>query len=376
MESLYILLAVGLGFGLAYFYFKRKQTPDSFSDQFFNQFNQKFPEILNQANQNLVSMANQNLDSKKQEIRTDMENKNQSFEKLVDRVLSELDKNQKKLETAETSRIGNFNALKQELESHKKITQELSVTTEGLKKVLSNNQLRGAFGEKVAEDLLKMSGFIKGIDYEFNKQMEGAETRPDFCVFLPDGAKINVDSKFPYSNLTKMSESQSKSEKLKYLKNFKTDVKQKIKQVVSREYIDPSGKTVDFVILFIPNEMIFSFIYDKMPEVWQEALEKKVVFAGPFSFTAILRMVRQAYDNFKIQKNTHQIIEHIKKFSSEFEKYNAEFGKIGTKIDSLSNQYDKVNSTRTRQLQKVVDKISLEGPDQIQPPKTLVNVKN
>lgn len=73
---------------------------------------------------------------------------------------------------------------------------------------------------------------------------------------------------------------------------FEKDVKEKIKQVTTRDYINPTDKTVDFVILFIPNEMIFSYIYEKMSEVSEEAMASRVILAGPFSFTAILRMVK------------------------------------------------------------------------------------
>src|SRR4030043_329722 len=76
--------------------------------------------------------------------------------------------------------VGSFRALKQELETHKKVTETLAVTADGLKRVLSNNQLRGQFGEQVAEDLLKMTGFVKGVDYETNKKQKDSKTKPDF----------------------------------------------------------------------------------------------------------------------------------------------------------------------------------------------------
>ncbi len=309
-------------------------------------------------------MASQKLDSQKQEIEVDLANKKENIEKMVKQVLDELKTSSNKLEQAEKDRIGSFESLKESLTNSEKITKQLSATTESLSKVLSNNQLRGAFGEKVAEDLLKMSGFVRGVDYEFNKEQLTTDTRPDFAIFLPDGARINVDAKFPYSSLTKMADTQDEETKARYLKMFEKDVKDKIKQVCTRDYIDPENKTVDFVILFIPNEMIFSFIYDKMPSILEEAMKNKVILCGPFSFTAILRMVRQAYDNFRYQKNVQQIISYIKLFEKEFDNYNKEFGKIGDRIDSLSRQYNTVSTTRTRQLLKVVDRIKLEDSTQ------------
>jgi len=112
-------------------------------------------------------------------------------------------------------------------------------------------------------------------------------------------------------------------------------------------------------VLFIPNEMIFSYIYEKMNDVIVEAINKKVVLAGPFSFTAILRMVKQAYDNFRFQSNLGEIIKQIRTFEVEFHKYSEEFEKIGIKINQLEEQYQKVDSTRTNVLMKTVEKIKL-----------------
>src|SRR5260221_7275010 len=363
MEILIIALLLILVAGVVVLILRQKTAaePIDVAKDIETKLNQMFPEVLKNANAQLVST----LTSEKKEISSDLSNKKEAIEKLVKQVLDELNKNNNKLENVEKERIGSFTALSKEMENQKKLTEQLSVSTENLRKVLSNNQLRGAFGEQVADDLLRMVGFVRGTDYEFNKEQAGSETRPDFCIFLPDGARINVDSKFPFSNLQKMAESDDPTQKTKFAQAFKTDVKNKIKQVTTRDYINPEDNTVDFVILFIPNEMIFSYIYEKMNDVWLEAMQNKVVLAGPFSFSAILRMVRQAYNNFKYQQNTQKIISYIKIFEKEFEKYNEEFQKIGDRISSLSKQYELVDRTRTNQLIKSIDKIRLEetNPD-------------
>lgn len=358
---LYSLLGLtfGLLLSLVFYlaYLKKNQNSINFSDDFFNKFNQRFPEILNQANQSLITLASQKLTGDKQEIQTDLNNKKLAIENLVFEIRKQLEENNKRLETAEQNRIGSFENLKTTVNQHIQVTQQLSATTDTLKKVLSNNQMRGAFGEQVAEDLLKMAGFVSGTDYE--KQLSNGESRPDFTVFMPDGSKLNIDSKFPYANLVKLTESEDPANKEQFRRLFEQDIKNKIKEVSSRNYIDPSQKTVDFVILFIPNEMIFSFIYERFPEVWQDALSKKVVLSGPFSFTALLRLIRQSYDSFKIQKNIAEVLTQIQAFQVEFEKYNQEFGKIGEKIDAAAKQFESVNTTRTRVLLRTIDRVKL-----------------
>jgi len=339
MALVYVLLILILA-TLAYFLYRQSHLKPADID-------------LSKAIETLINQANDKLNDKNLQIQTDLSNKKDAIEKMIKAVSDQLT-------SVEKERVGSFNGLKEAIENTSKITKELSVTTEGLKRTLSSDRMRGAFGEKVAEDLLKQSGFVIGTDY--SKQETFTEGRPDFTIYLPDKTKLNVDAKFPYANIVKMSETENADQKAQFLKSFETDIKRKITEVSSRNYINPEDNTVDFVIVFIPNEMIFSFIYEKFPDILEEAFNKKIVFAGPFSFTAILRMVRQAYENFRFQKNVQGIITQIKIFGTEFEKYNEEFVKIGDRIDSLHKQYEEVGNTRTKKLQKVIDKINIEAP--------------
>jgi DNA recombination protein RmuC len=337
MILVYILLILILA-TLAYFLYRQSRLKPADPD-------------LSKAIDTLITVANQKLGEQKQVIQTDLSNKKDSIEKMVKQVLDQLS-------SVEKERIGSFSGLKEAIEQTSKITKELSATTEGLKKTLSSDRMRGAFGEKVAEDLLKQFGFVIGKNY--SKQETFGEGRPDFTVYLPDKTKINIDAKFPYANIVKMSETDNADQKGQFLKDFESDIKRKITDVSSRNYINPEENTVDFVVVFIPNEMIFSFIYEKFPNILEEAFVKKIVFAGPFSFVAILRMVSQAYENFRFQKNIQGIITQVKIFDSEFEKYTEEFIKFGDRIDSLHKQYEEVSNTRTKKLQKVIDKIRIE----------------
>lgn len=349
-----------LGIGIFYFFFKGTgKQKEEISETISQKLNEIMPNILDQANESLVRMADQKLGAESSKSRVDLENKRAEIERLVKVIQEDLKESKKDLELTEKDRINSFSALKNSLDEYKKITEQLSVSTENLKKVLSNNQLRGQFGEQVADDLLKMAGFVVGENYTRQESDNGS--RPDFTIYLPDRTKINVDAKFPYSSLQRMTETDDVDAKNRYMKQFETDIKEKIKQVTTREYISPEDRTVDFVILFIPNEMIFSFIYDKMPSVWQDAMSRKVVLAGPFSFTAILRMVKQAYENFRVQENIFKIVGHVQSVEKEFDKFSEEFDKVGVRIDQLQKQYTDVSTTRVNQMRRKMDLVKLEG---------------
>ncbi len=353
-----LIIGIGVGIVLGGILFFSMRAKNGGSTQELEQTITKLSQdIFKNSQEQFLTLAHERLKAESAHAQTDLAHKKETIAQLIEEVRKDLQESQRQLRSSDEARIATFSSLSKELEVNQRVIKELATTTEDLKRVLSNNQLRGAFGEQVAENLLKMAGFVTGQDYVFNKEQESTDTRPDFTIFLPDKTRINVDVKFPYQALIKMSATENPQEKDQYLRQFTADVKQKIKQVTTRDYINPEERTVDFVILFIPNEMIFSFIYDQLNEVWEEAMVKKVVLAGPFSFTALLRMIKQAYANFRYQENIHHIIGLIQKFEGEYEKFSDAIDLLGDRLDSTKKQYETVSGTRSRQLTKVIDQI-------------------
>ncbi len=304
----------------------------------------------------LTNLNNEQRKDSKEEIESGVKGILEDNQKL----LSEIAKNLEKQLHDSRKEVGNLKeqnaAIRQQLENTAKITEGLQVSTEGLKNLLSNNRLRGDWGEQVAEDLLLAAGFVEKINYV--KQTSSGEGRPDFTILLPDGSKLNVDAKFPFDNLIAYQESKTDAARNAALAKFRTDVKTQVKAITSKDYINPQENTLDFVVMFIPNEMIFSFIYEKLPDINDYCNERKVVLAGPFGFTAVLRLVLQAYKNFKYERGLQEIFALISKFQSEYAKYGEGMERLGKQLETAQKTYFEVEGTRSRQLTKVVDQIS------------------
>lgn len=246
--------------------------------------------------------------------------------------------------------------ISEQLKNTKNVTDELRVSTEGLRSLLSNNRLRGDWGEQVAEDLLLGAGFVENIN--FLKQTVTIEGRPDFTILLPDGTKLNIDAKFPLDDLVAYQEAESESQKRESIKRFEKAVKLKVQQITSKDYIDAQAQTVDFVVMFIPNEMVFSFIYEKLPGITEYSNRNKVVMTGPFGFTAMLRLVLQAYKNFNYEKGLIEILGLIEKFQTEYEKFGLSLVKVGRQLEATQKAFQETEGMRQRQLTKVVDRIN------------------
>jgi DNA recombination protein RmuC len=294
--------------------------------------------------------------SSKEEIESGVKGILESNHKLLSQITkgleSQLENSRKDVGDLKTQNA----AIREQLSATAKATEGLQLSTEGLKNLLANNRLRGEWGEQVAEDLLMAAGFVEKLNYV--KQATTAQGRPDFTILLPDGYKLNVDAKFPFDDLIKYQEAKTETEKRSALSAFRTAVKNKIREISSKDYIDPENQTLDFVILFIPNEMIFSFVYEKLPDIHEFSNERKVVLTGPFGFTAVLRMILQAHKNFHHEKGLMEILGMISKFQEEYEKFGESVEKLGRQIDTVKTTYLEVEGTRNRQLTRIVRQIT------------------
>jgi len=323
----------------------------------------------------LLQLASANAEQRKgnkEEIESSVKDVIQNHEKLLGEITRNLQKELKQSQEGVVDLKTQNAAIRQQLETTAKITEGLQTSTEGLRNLLANNRLRGEWGEQVAEDLLLAAGFVEKVNYL--KQTTTMEGRPDFTILLPDGYKLNVDAKFPFDDLISYQEAKTPAEKKRALASFNTSIRNKIKGITSKDYIDPENQTLDFVMMFIPNEMIFSFVYEMLPDINQYASERKVVLAGPFGFTAVLRMVMQAHKNFHHEKSLMQILGLISKFQEEYEKFGESMERLGRQLDTAQKTFMEVEGTRSRQLTRVVEQISTRSHsslDETKKPKQL-----
>ena len=160
----------------------------------------------------------------------------------------------------------------------------------------------------MAEDILRLIGFVEGVNYRKQATVHGGGSRPDFVFLLPQDLKLNMDVKFPLDNYLKYIDAESEADKATYQSNFLRDVRARINEVSDRQYIDPEQGTVDYVLLFIPNESVYAFIHEADSKILEVALQKKVIWCSPLTLYAVLAVVRQAVDNFALKQASNEVL--------------------------------------------------------------------
>jgi DNA recombination protein RmuC len=325
---------------------------------------------FHQKSEQFIQSANERFLHEQTRSKAVFDQSKQSVENHVDNLVRELSKITQMVGELEKDRIHKFVALEEKLAQTATATQSLSQAASRLSSVIGNNQLRGQWGQKMAEDILKAAGLEEGIHYHKEKSQETVQTRPDYTFVLPDSHKVYMDVKFPLSNYLQLTSSEVKAEQERYAADFFRDVKLRIRELKKREYINPGEQTLDYIILFIPNEQIFGFIHREAPEVMEEALAQKILLTSPYSLYGVLSIIRQAYDNFYFKKSTHDILKLLSAFLDDYENFKKRFSDLGEAIDRSKEKYLEVSDKSFKRLDQKLRKIDdfRRGQDKIASP--------
>jgi len=350
MELIFIIIGLLIGYIAGYFFAKKNRTSsnedlDKIKKEMENTFKalaadvnksntEEFLKLANDKFKNLSKESNVNLEQKKELINQNLKEMNQKLES-IHKQSTELNVN---------------------LESSKTETRNLRDTTTKLREILSSSQKRGQWGERMVEDILSFIGLMENINYKKQNTIESGE-RPDFTFILPKEKIINMDVKFPLAHYEKFIETEDELVMNNEKKNFLKDVRNHIKAISNRNYIDPSSGTLDYVLMFIPNESIYSFINQEDTSIIDYALQNKVLLCSPLTLYAILSLINQATRNFAMEERASEIMILLIKFKEQWEKYVDVINKMGRSINTVQKDYEELVSTRKRQLEKPLNEI-------------------
>jgi DNA recombination protein RmuC len=304
-----------------------------------------------------LNLAKEKLATAREGDANELETKKALIDQQLQQMTAKLENVSTLMKDLEKDRSEKFGQLAGQLQAANQQTQSLMQTTNSLREALSSTKARGRWGERMAEDVLRLAGFIENVNYLKQKAIEGVGTRPDFTFLLPKSLKLHMDVKFPLDNYIRFLEANSDGEKNKFRSDFLRDARARIKEITTRDYIDSESNTVDYVLLFIPNEQIYAFIHEHDSSILDEGIRNKVVFCSPITLFAVLAVIRQAVDNFALERTSNEILSLFGAFKKQWDEFASKFDLLGRKIGDVMKEYEALTTTRKRQLEKPLNKI-------------------
>jgi DNA recombination protein RmuC len=294
--------------------------------------------------------------------RVDLDAKKDLIDSRLDQVRDELHRDLERLgkvvSELSASSSQQYGRLEQSLQHHTELTRTLSQDTRTLREALANSKTRGQWGERMAEDVLRLAGFEERINYVKQTAVEGARALPDFTFFMPRHHVLYMDVKFPLAAYLRYLEADSDAERAASRDDFVRDVRQRVRELAARDYARVGDRlSVDFVLLFLPNESIAGFIHDQDPDLIEFALNQRVVLCSPLTLFAFLGVIRQAYDQFMMEQASTEILGLLSTFGREWGRYTDSLDKVRTRLDAVGKEFEVLATTRRRQLERPLNRI-------------------
>lgn len=321
-----------------------------------NSFTSLAAEALGANNETFLSLAETKLDAKNSEAEGAIEGKRKLIDAKIQSMTNRLGELDTILQRYRDERNKSFGQLAGQLAYNTQAVAELHGTTSHLAQALASTRKRGEWGERMADDILRLAGLIEGTNYHKHQRTEAGEF-PDYTFLLPQSLSVHMDVKFPLENYRAFLEAADDTTRAQSRKQFLRDVRNRISEVGAKSYIDPANGTIDCAIAFVPNEQVFASIHEFDNSIMDDALKCKVILCSPHTLFAVLAIVRQAADNFQLQRATSEILSLLGEFEKQWKLYKEELNKVRRQMNSVVNTFDTLETTRTNQLERPLRKV-------------------
>lgn len=252
-----------------------------------------------------------------------------------------------------------FGEVDRSLQAQAEVTHALYGTTNSLREALANTNARGQWGERMADDVLRLAGLLPNVNYHKRTAVEGGGSGiPDFTFFMPDQHVLFMDVKFPIDSYLAYLQSGTEAERAAHRDAFLRAVRGHVRELARRDYARVDARpAVDNVLMFVPNETIVGFIHEHAPSLIDDALREHVVLCSPLTLYAFLGVIRQAFDNFRMEQTSREMLALIGQFGAQWTKYQAQIDRVQKQLDALVNGVDELNGPRRRQLERPLQQL-------------------
>ena len=298
--------------------------------------------FLGEQNQELKSL----LDSKLKEVN---EASRDQFSQTT-RIIQAISKESSEYLNAVTEKLTKLD------ETNKQI-MNFSGQLQNLQDILKNSKQRGVLGEYFLEEILK--NVLPPGSYQMQYKFKDGSI-VDAVVLLKNHI-VPIDSKFSLENYEKLINAREASDKEKWEKLFKQDLKNRIDE--TSQYIKPSEGTLDFAFMFVPSEAIY---YDLLVGrvglnsrnlIDYAFIDKKVILVSPTSFLAYLQTVLQGLKAMQIEDSAKEIMSNVEKLGRHLGAYDDFMGKLGQSLSTTVNHFNHA-SKEFKKIDKDVAKIT------------------
>lgn len=259
---------------------------------------------------------------------------------------------------------------KQRAQQHGQLTEQLRVThetaaqskqaAEALAAALSNNAVRGTYGETQLRTLVESAGLLNRIDYTVQESItaDSGDRRPDMVINLPGGKRLAIDSKVPYRAFIDAYRSEIDDERRKQLRlDHARAVKKHVDELAAKQYWSGLDTSPEFTIAFIPNEAILNDALDADPGLMEHAYAKGIALATPVNLWATLKTVALTWKQEQMAENARELVALGRELYKRLGTMSDHVTKLGRSLERTVGDYNKFVGSLERQVLSTARKL-------------------
>ncbi|MGB0334495.1 MAG: DNA recombination protein RmuC [Opitutales bacterium] len=310
-------------------------------------------EALSKNNESFINLAKSTLEKYQEGARGDLEKRQQAINKTVEPVGEALKHFNAKLEQVEKERVASSAGLEKQLQQLAQSQAQLSKTTGSLVQALRAPQVRGQWGEMQLRRTVEMAGMINRVDFleQASVDTDEGRQRPDMMINLPNGRQVVVDSKVPLAAYLDALEAEDPEVQTTRMKAHARHIRDHIKGLSAKSYWTQFDNAPEFVVLFIPNETIFSAALEQDPQLIELGVDNKVILATPTTLIALLKAIAYGWQQEAIAREAKEISALGKELYERIGVVTGHFSKLGKSLDQSVGHYNRaISSVESRLL--------------------------
>jgi len=235
-------------------------------------------------------------------------------------------------------------ALKEQIAQLARLNQQVSAEANNLAGALRGQaRTQGAWGELVLERILELSGLEKGREYETQfatRDEAGQRYRPDVVVHLPGERDIIIDAKASLSAYARFSEAVDEAARELALAAHVASLRSHIRELGAKGYESLEGiRSLDFVLMFVPNEAAYIDAVRAAPGLYEEALTQNIGLVCPSTLLPTLRTVNNLWKVERQGRNAQRIAEEAGRLYDKFVGFEQDLSKLGNALNAAGKAY-------------------------------------
>jgi len=316
-------------------------------------------DALKQTQPEFLRLANETLGKFQETAKGDLTQRQEAIKGLVEPLKQQLESYQRRLQQSETSQAETLGNLRKHLDQLATQSQTLAQETQQFRMVLKSNQVRGRWGEETLRRVVEAAGMSAHCD--FTEQTVAGDSKPDLIVRLPGERIIIVDSKVPDLDFLSAMDVADETKRRESLAAHAAKLKQTIKQLADRDYPTQFPNSLDYVVLFLPAESLFSAALEGDQELIVWAAQKKILLATPASLIALLRSVSVSWQQHAQTENSQHILEEAQTLYARVAKFIEHFEKIRDGLDKAMTSYNNAVGSYERQVRPSGERLQKLG---------------